>query len=196
MARLIRRCASSPGKVLRALAPFGDFDRVREQTGRFLERAAPPGSGGAWLPASEEDERDGSFILKLELPGYPADSIDIEVEDGTLIIRGDLPEENRAKVLSRRQGRFVFRAGLPAGADPERCQATLDNGVLTVTVPKPARQRRRRIEIGQGPAAPRDGTRSGVPREKNDGMSPVEAHNTFVAGATAQQASERHTPQA
>ncbi|MFD8415201.1 MULTISPECIES: Hsp20/alpha crystallin family protein [unclassified Streptomyces] len=178
--------------MLRALAPLGDLDRVREQTGRFLERAAPPGTGGGtWLPASEEDERDGSFVLKLELPGYPADSIDIEVEDGRLTVTGDLPEEDRARVLSRRQGRFVFRTGLPAGADPERCRATLDSGVLTVTVPRAARQRRRRIEIGQGPAGQQHGS-SGLPRE-NDGMSPVEAHNTFVAGATAQ-ASEPRTP--
>ncbi|MFD7630188.1 Hsp20/alpha crystallin family protein [Streptomyces sp. NPDC059851] len=181
----IRRRGSGSGGVLRALHPLKDFDKTREQMGRFLEQAAAtPRGGGAWLPMAEEEKSDTSYTLKIELPGYPAEDIDIEVEGDELIIRGELSRQHRDNVLTRRKGGFTYRTALPSGADRERCDAHLDDGVLTVTVPRATQLHRRKIEIGRRPSTP-EGSTPGVRADKSDVMTPVEAHNTFVAGAAA-----------
>lgn len=154
MARPILRRGGVPGRVAGGLGPFGEFESMWQRMGQLLEQAAAPttaASGGAWLPMAEVDESDDSFTVKVELPGYPADSIDIGIEGDDLVISGELSEEHTGEVLSRRQGGFMYRTGLPAGTDSEHCDAELDNGVLTVTVHKTGqRQQRRKIEIGQG----------------------------------------------
>ncbi|MBT2480096.1 Hsp20/alpha crystallin family protein [Streptomyces sp. ISL-94] len=184
MALPIRRRASSPGAVLRGLDPFADFEKMWDQMGRYLEQAAAPAAGGtAWLPMAEEEESDDSYTVKVELPGYPAENIDIEVEGDELVISGELSEEHQGNVLTRRHGSFMYRTSLPAGADAEHCNADLDNGVLTVTIPKTTQQQRRKIEIGKGHHSLEGKSSSELAGES--GLTPVEAHNTFVAGSTA-----------
>ncbi|MFJ6718465.1 Hsp20/alpha crystallin family protein [Streptomyces sp. NPDC091259] len=198
MALPIRRHGSSPGGVLKGLH-LGDFERMWEQMGRYLEQAAAPTTGRwAWMPMAEETENDRSYTLKLELPGYPAENIDIEVNGDQLVVSGSLSEEQHGKVLIRRQGGFTYRTSLPAGADPEHCEAGLDNGVLTLTVPKATRrQHRRKIEIGQGrphlgggSAVEKDG--SVEPAGERE-MTPAEERNAFVTGGAAADATGERT---
>ncbi|MEU6865620.1 Hsp20/alpha crystallin family protein [Streptomyces sp. NPDC046876] len=178
--------------MLQGRDPFAEFESMWDQMGRFLEQAAAPAaSSGTWLPMAEESEDDDSYTLKLELPGYPAESIDIEAEGEELIVRGELSEEHHGKVLSSRRAGFTYRTSLPAGADPEHCDADLDDGVLTLTVPKTTRQQRRKIEIGQHKQQHGLGGKSPGEPAGTSRMTPVEAHNTFVAGATARAEEER-----
>ncbi|MEU6892366.1 Hsp20/alpha crystallin family protein [Streptomyces sp. NPDC046557] len=182
MALPIRRHGSGPGAVLRGLDPFTDFERMWDQMGRFLEHAAAPtASSAAWLPMAEENENDSSYTVKLELPGYPAENIDIEVEGDQLVISGELSEEHHGKVLTRRQGSFMYRTSLPAGVDPEHCDADLDSGVLILTIPKATRQQpRRKIEIGHGRHSMEGKSPTELAGER--AMTPAEEHNAFVAG--------------
>lgn len=187
MALPIRRRGSSPGAVLRRLDPFADFESMWDQMGRFLEQAATPAAvSGAWLPMAEEEEGDNSYTVKLELPGFPAENIDIEVEGDELVVSGELSEEHQGKVLTRRQGSFMYRTSLPAGADAGRCDASLDNGVLTVTVPKTAQQQRRKIEIGKGHRTLEGKTPSELAGEGES--TTATAQNTYGAGSTASSA--------
>ncbi|MEW2418484.1 Hsp20/alpha crystallin family protein [Streptomyces sp. NPDC046866] len=186
----IRRHGSSPGAVLRGRDPFTEFESMWDQMGRYLEQAAAPAAGGGvWLPMAEEAESGDSYTVKLELPGYPADSIDIEVEGEELIVSGELSEEHHGKVLSNRRAAFMYRTSLPTGADPERCDADLTDGVLTLTIPKTSRQQRHKIEIGHKEQRTEGKTPGELGGES--GMTPVEAHNTFVAGATARAEEEQ-----
>lgn len=178
MALPIRRRGNGSGTGMPSLDPFHDFENMWDQMGRFLEQAAMPAAGsGAWLPMAEEEESEDHYTVKLELPGYPKENIDIEVEGDELVISGELSEEHHGKVLTRRKGSFMYRTTVPAGADSEHCQADLDNGVLTVTVPKTAQlQRRRKIEIGQG----RVGEGKGPDEiSAESGVTAAEARNTF-----------------
>ncbi|MEU2392607.1 Hsp20/alpha crystallin family protein [Streptomyces sp. NPDC007369] len=158
--------------------------------GRFLEQpATASGLGGAWLPTAEEEESETAYTLKLELPGYPADSVGVRIEGDELVISGELSEEHHDKVLSRRQGGFTYRTCLPSGVDRERCGADLDDGVLTVTLPKGRRQQRRTIKVGRGRSTPE--AAPGGSTDESGTLTPVEAHNTFVAG-TAAASAEAH----
>lgn len=131
--------------------PIRDFESMWDEMGRLLERAAKPGRGGTWMPMAEEREDDSTYTVKVELPGFSPENIDIEVEGDELVVSGEVAEEHTGKVLSRRTGKFMYRTTLPPGSDSERCDANFENGVLLVTVPKTEqRSGRRKIEIGGG----------------------------------------------
>ncbi|WP_165986065.1 Hsp20/alpha crystallin family protein [Streptomyces sp. YIM 98790] len=129
--------------------PFHEFENMWTEMGRLLEQAAAPAAAaGAWMPMAEEEEEENAYVVRAELPGVPAENIDIEVEGDELLISGELSEERRGKVLSRRTGKFSYRSSLPPGIDADRIDADLSDGILTVRIPKSEESRRRKIEIG------------------------------------------------
>lgn len=129
--------------------PFGDFESMWSEMGRLLEQvAAPTGTTGPWLPVAEEEESEDAYIVRAELPGIPAENVDIELEGNELSITGELSEEKRGRVLSRRTGKFSYRTSLPGGADSENIDADLTDGILTVRIPKTVEGKRRKIAIG------------------------------------------------
>lgn len=130
--------------------PFGDFENMWNEMGRLLEQAAAPAAAaGAWMPMAEEEEEENAYVVRAELPGVPAENIDIEVEGNELFISGELSEERRGKVLSRRTGKFSYRSTLPSAVDSDNIDAELSDGILTVRIPKSEQSKRRKIEIGK-----------------------------------------------
>ncbi len=76
--------------------------------------------------------------------------MNIEVSGHELSISGELKERKREGVVrrrTRRVGRFEFRVSLPGELNPEGIDAKLNDGVLSVRVPKAERMQRRRIEV-------------------------------------------------
>jgi len=123
--------------------PFGEFAQMWERMGQFLEST---GEGG-WVPAVETHEADDAYLVRAELPGMKRDDVNVELSGNELHITGEVKEEAEGKTLRRRHGRFSYRASLPADADPEKVDAQLADGILTVRVPKAPQARSRRIEI-------------------------------------------------
>jgi len=76
-----------------------------------------------------------------------SEDIDVELGGGELSITGEIREETGGPMLRRRHGQFAYRTGLPADADPEKAEAHLADGVLTVRLPKTGQSRSRKIEI-------------------------------------------------
>ncbi|HVV91460.1 MAG TPA: Hsp20/alpha crystallin family protein [Solirubrobacterales bacterium] len=117
-------------------------------------------------------ERDVKVVM--DVPGLAVDDLEIELTDGTLTIRGerrypyreheDSHELNR---LERGFGRFERILRVPRDVDPAAIEASIDAGVLTLTIPLPDSRRPHRIEVrgprpdpievGESPAA--DGMR-------------------------------------
>ncbi|MGW0700166.1 Hsp20/alpha crystallin family protein [Streptomyces sp. NPDC002867] len=163
----IRHGGGSP-ELHRAWDPFSEFEDMWSRMGRLLEQAAAPaGTSSVWMPTAEEEEEENAYVVRAELPGVPAESIDIEVEGDELSITGELSEERRGKVLSRRTGRFSYRTSVPAGTDSDRIAADLTDGVLTVRIPKAQteHERRRKIEIGGRHGLTGDTARGGGPAQ-------------------------------
>ncbi|MBT2489670.1 Hsp20/alpha crystallin family protein [Streptomyces sp. ISL-96] len=73
---------------------------------------------------------------------------------------GELSEEQRGKVLSRRTGKFLYRTSLPGGADSENIDADLTDGILTVRIPKAAEGK-----------APQDRDRRSPPGQRRQGIA-------------------------
>ena len=109
----------------------------------------------AFLPPADVTVSDGDLVLTLDLPGLTADDLEIELVDGYLSVRGErkrpqVAQGTRWAHNERAFGRFERRITLPDGVDPDRITATMDNGVLSLIVPKPERMIPRTIEIGSG----------------------------------------------
>jgi HSP20 family protein len=86
------------------------------------------------------------------LPGLEENDIEINFTDGVLTIRGEKKSEKDQKdtdyrLVERSYGVFSRAVELPPGIDPTNIQASLVNGVLTVTVPKPAASVTKKIEV-------------------------------------------------
>jgi HSP20 family protein len=106
---------------------------------RRLFRAMPRAM--AWSPRVDMFQRDGDLIVKAELPGIKKDDIEVTVEDGDLVIRGERKEESEVREedyyrMERSYGAFYRRLPLPAEVDPDKIKATYTDGVLEVRVPQ------------------------------------------------------------
>ncbi|XP_020192589.1 16.9 kDa class I heat shock protein 1 [Aegilops tauschii subsp. strangulata] len=87
-------------------------------------------------------ETPEAHVFKADLPGVRKEEVKVEVEDGNvLVVSGERTKEKEDKNdkwhrVERSSGKFVRRFRLPEGAKVEEVKAGLENGVLTVTVPK------------------------------------------------------------
>jgi len=95
----------------------------------------------AW-PSVEVSESDKEVRISAELPGMDEKDVEIFVSDDVLTIRGEKKEamEDKERHFSERYyGRFERRIPLPFEVEEERAEASFQNGVLTVTLPKSPR---------------------------------------------------------
>lgn len=107
---------------------------------------------GAWTPALDVYETQEKFVITVELPGVSSDDVDISVEDSTLVVRGERKfyreqEEESFLRIERRFGEFTRSLTLPSTADAEGIQASFDQGVLTIEVPKKEEAKPKKITI-------------------------------------------------
>jgi HSP20 family protein len=138
--------------------PFQEFEQVTERMRRMLEETFG-GFGrwpsllqetAGWSPPVDIEEQDDAYVLEAELPGVRRENIDIELVGNELAITGELKEKERTGVVrrrTRRTGHFDYRVTLPDQVDAEQIDAALDEGVLTVRVPKSERAQRRKVAI-------------------------------------------------
>jgi HSP20 family protein len=106
-------------------------------------------------PEADVIEAEDRIRVVVELPGMRSEEIDLELENNVLTISGEKreerQEENDAWHLSeRRYGKFSRSFALPRDVEQDRIEANFENGVLTVTIPKSEKSRRRRIEVRNG----------------------------------------------
>ena len=111
----------------------------------------------AWAPALDISERKDAYLVTVELPGVEADDLDITMEDGLLTIQGERhfahdSSEQQFHRVERRYGAFRRSITLPAQVQAEQIEASFDNGVLQILVPKMEEAKPKRIQVRPGPA--------------------------------------------
>lgn len=106
------------------------------------------------MPAADIVETGDSYEIAIELPGMDAKSVEVELADGTLTIRGEKQAEKGEKsadfcLRERNFGSFERSFALPDGVDAAAIEARFARGVLVVRLPKKpeARKPERRIEV-------------------------------------------------
>lgn len=97
-------------------------------------------------------ENDAHYTIAANLPGLTADDIEITLHENTLTISGEFvrqeaPEGTREWLSERVFGKFSRTLTLPNAVDADAVEATYDNGVLTLTLPKAESARPRQIAV-------------------------------------------------
>jgi len=131
--------------MLMRFEPFPDIDRVA----RLLN---PPDALGRPALMPMDSYRQGDrLLLFFDVPGVHVDAIDLTVERNVLTVRADRRWEpsDDAEVLvnERPQGTFTRAVILGDSLDTEALEASLDHGVLRLTVPVADQAKPRRVEI-------------------------------------------------
>jgi HSP20 family protein len=117
----------------------------------FSEPASRP-----WTPAVDVYENENELVLKADLPEVDPKNVAIQLENGTLTLKGErqFEEHRNGKAyhrIERGYGSFVRAFTLPETVDPEKVKADYKNGVLTITLAKKeiAKPRKVTVEIAQ-----------------------------------------------
>ena len=135
----------NPGLNMRWL---NEFDRYVD---RQLERPSWYADTNMGL-AVDVSENDSSFVVKAAVPGINPEDVEITFEDDVLTIKGEIAqdseqEEENFHIRERWFGTFGRSLRFPANVDGEAIEATYDNGILTLNVPKVEEEQPRRIEV-------------------------------------------------
>jgi HSP20 family protein len=106
----------------------------------------------AWFPPTDIFEDDKAVKIVAEMPGVRSEDVKLSLENNLLTIRGEKRQEaeernERVHRYERSFGSFERSFALPRTVDPDQIQATYENGVLTVTLPKIERARPREIPV-------------------------------------------------
>ncbi len=110
----------------------------------------------AWAPALDISERKDAYLVTVELPGVETDDLQITLEDGLLTIQGERhfahdSSEQQFHRVERRYGAFRRSITLPAHVMAEGIEASFENGVLQIVVPKMEEAKPKRIQVRPGP---------------------------------------------
>jgi HSP20 family protein len=134
------------------LDPLAQLERLHAQMGTVLDTWGPmpaiPTTG--FVPRADVEERDDAYVVELELPGVRESDLEVSLAGRRLIVSGERKEKERVGLLRRRTrsvGRFHYEVEVPGAVDEDGVTASLDEGVLTVTLPKAESERVRRIKV-------------------------------------------------
>lgn len=168
------RTASSTGVSSRPLArredlrdPYGDpFRAMRRMFDQFNRwpfesfglpiglSSARSGLTSGWMPQIDTFQRGDQFVVRADLPGLEKKDVNVEIQDGALVIEGERTTEQEQQEESyftseRTYGQFCRVVPLPEGAMADSVKASFRNGVLEVTMKAPSRleSRGRKIEV-------------------------------------------------
>lgn len=152
-----KQAASFVEQMMEPLARLRDeVDRAFDDFPVRLSAFTLPSRLSALLPtlAVEMTETDKAYKVRVEVPGIPADEIEVEAEKGLLVIKGEKKEEREDKERNytrseRSYGSFERRISLPIDAELDKIEATAADGVLKITIARDrkAEPARRKIHI-------------------------------------------------
>ena len=159
--------------------PFQDLQALREDMNRafgrwFGREGEEERSGVRWAPALDVAETKDAYRIDVEVPGLKPEDIEVTVDQGMLTIQGERRSEEESRDrqyhrIERRYGAFRRSITLPSGVDASRVEATYDNGVLRLTVPKTEAAQPKRIEVRSGTQAGGGSQRVAVGGESSSG---------------------------
>lgn len=105
--------------------------------------------GRVLTPAVDIFESEESLTLMADMPGVDKEGLEINIEKGVLTINGQMKTENRGKTLLREfsPADYYRQFKLSEHIDAEKSKAELNNGVLTLQIPKSESAKPKKIEI-------------------------------------------------
>lgn len=153
---------------MRALDPWTGFRSEMERMfDNFFGSVSPfaafshpsfrSSEGGFMVPRVDVKETENAIAITAELPGIKEDDIELTFRDGILTLRGEKRQEREEQeggnvyFSERRYGSFERSFRIPDSVQPDACEASFEDGVLHITLPKRETQgeQSHRIPIGR-----------------------------------------------
>jgi HSP20 family protein len=134
--------------------PFSEMRRLQDEVNRLFS-SSYQFSPSAAFPAVNAYANEDGIALTAQLPGVTQDDLEISVFRDTLTLRGrrqpEAPDRQAYHRRERGQGEFVRNISLPFSVDSERVEATIQDGVLRISLHRPEEDKPKRIRVsGQG----------------------------------------------
>lgn len=133
--------------------PFGSVLTRVASLSRAMDDVLAPELTTTFLPPLDAIESENAYTVTVDLPGIARENIKINFDRGVLSVTGTragpAESENGARfyVRERPLGTFSRSLRFARDVDGEKIAATLDNGVLTIAIPKAATALPRQIEV-------------------------------------------------
>jgi HSP20 family protein len=141
----------------RVWEPGDLFASMQDEMARLFDERWPSGAwhrltsrmtpgGMTWAPKVDVFDRNGDLVVKAELPGIAKEDVEVSVDRGALVIKGERKAEEKVEQesyyrMERTFGSFYRRLPLPEGVATDKISAAYSDGVLEVRVPKPAEEK-------------------------------------------------------
>jgi HSP20 family protein len=140
--------------------PSGLVGGMGSHAASAFASGSPIGLGGTdepllWSPRVKVAEQGDEFVVTATLPCVSRDEVTVEIEGAELVLRsarrsGHQTEGHGAIGLQSEDGVFYCAIPLPDRANPSSARASMDNGVLTITLHAPPPRRRGRRVLIEG----------------------------------------------
>ena len=138
--------------------PFSELMSLRQAMDRLFEDSfVRPSRGVAALgelaaPALDVYQTPTEIVVKAALPGLKPEDVSIDITGETLTIKGESKAEQEIKKVDylsqeRRYGAYSRRVVLPRGLKMEKAEATMEDGILTLTIPKVEEVKPKKISV-------------------------------------------------
>jgi HSP20 family protein len=140
------------------ISPFREMLSLREAMDRLFDESfvrpfagSLAVNGGLSLPVDIQATND-EYILTANVPGLKPEDLRLEVVDNTVTLRGEIKHEQKVEqedyvLQERRYGQFGRTITLPTALNPAKAEAVVENGVLTVRLPKAEEARPKAITV-------------------------------------------------
>lgn len=138
--------------------PFREMAEMQRALDRMFEdtwRGAWPTTFAGNTLTLDVIETDTNYTASVALPGIEPDHINVKMQDDTLTISAELPQPalpDNARVLiqERPYGQFTRSVRLPQPVQTDKVEATYENGVLTLVLPKLPEVQPKQISVKVG----------------------------------------------
>lgn len=147
----------SSARVSSGANPLGELARIQQEledaSDTFLSGVVPRTLlSDVFAPALDLVDRGNEIVLRADLPGLEPEDIQIEIQDGTLTLRGEREDERQEQnddyqCVERWGGAFLRVVRIPPGVDPNKIRAEFKNGILEVHMPKKPEAAPKKIEV-------------------------------------------------
>jgi HSP20 family protein len=138
--------------------PYTDIMTLRQAMDRlfeysFVRPSRNPGTNGhISAPALDIYQKPDEIVVKAALSGVKPEDVNIDITGDTLTIKGERKAEQEIKredylYQERRYGAFSRTVVLPDGLKSDKAEATMEDGVLTLTIPKAEEVKPKAIKV-------------------------------------------------
>ena len=106
-------------------------------------------------PDIDVSEEENAYLVTADVPGMKAEDLDITVENNVLSFSGERKFEKKDEKhgyhrVERHYGSFKRSFALPEGVDSDAIEANVENGALTIRIPKPALALPKKVKVSAG----------------------------------------------